>query len=294
MEAKEKKEQKETRPAVINKNITDEVLIKVTALRESGLLRLPEDYAPENALKGAYIILQDVKTKEGQLAIDVCTRESIALSLLKMVTEGLNPLKKQGSFIPRGNTLCWEREYDGDVALAMRAGLKWIRSRCIFEGDDYLTKIDEKGVKSLVKHDQPIENIDITKIKGAYAVYEFNDQIELIEMTIRQIKQSWLQGSMKGNSGAHNNFTDEMCRRTIERRACKPIIRRSNDSYLEDEPEEVQESKSDSIKANAEIISFTETEEIKDNKQPEKKEGEKPEKSEPIQQEIKTDAKPGF
>ena len=152
----------QNKPAVINKNITDEVLLKVTALRDAGLLRLPKDYSPENALKGAYIILQEVKTKEGKLAIEVCTKDSIALALLKMVTEGLTPLKKHGSFIPRADKLCWEREYDGDVALAKRAGLGNINGRCVFEGDEYVTEIDIHGVKKLIKHVQPLENMDIS------------------------------------------------------------------------------------------------------------------------------------
>lgn len=255
------KKEENNKPAVVNKNITDQVLDKVKTLQDSGLIKLPKDYSPENALKGAWIILQDVKTKEGELALKVCSSESIALALLKMITEGLSPLKKHGSFIPRGKTLSWEREYDGDVALAKRAGLGKIRSRCIYEGDDYLTKIDETGRKSLVSHEQPFENIDITKIKGAYCIFEFEGEFELLEMTISQIKQSWLQGSMKGQSGAHKNFTDEMCRRTVERRACKPIIRRSDDSYLGEYDDNGQIGK-DKENANAENISFDSYEDI--------------------------------
>ncbi len=36
-----------------------------------------------------------------------------------------------------------------------------------------------------------------------------------------QIRKSWQQGAAKGNSGAHNNFTDQMCKKTVISRACK-------------------------------------------------------------------------
>jgi recombination protein RecT len=249
--------------AVTNKNITDDVLTKVNAMRETGLLRLPEDYSPENALKGAYIILQDVKDKEGKPALQVCSKDSIALSLFKMITEGLNPLKKQGSFIVRAGKLCFDREYDGDVALAKRAGLEWIRSRVIYEGDIFTYSIDPKtALVTVVEHKQELENIDVNKIRGAYATYSVDGVTDTLVMTMVQIRKSWMQGAMKGNSPAHNNFPDAMAMRTVERRVCKPIIRRSDDSYLEEAPEDLEKEYTG---ANKEELSFTDVEEIANN-----------------------------
>lgn len=51
-------------------------------------------------------------------------------------------------------------------------------------------------------------------------------------MSIEQIKDSWNQGAMKGNSPAHKNFPDQMAMKTVINRACKPLIRTSNDAVL--------------------------------------------------------------
>jgi recombination protein RecT len=37
---------------------------------------------------------------------------------------------------------------------------------------------------------------------------------------------------MKGNSGAHKNFTQEMCKKTVINRACKTPINSSSDAIL--------------------------------------------------------------
>ena len=44
-------------PAAVEKDITAQVLQKVQAFEKSGELRIPKDYSPENALKGAMLIL---------------------------------------------------------------------------------------------------------------------------------------------------------------------------------------------------------------------------------------------
>lgn len=55
-------------------------------------------------------------------------------------------------------------------------------------------------------------------------------------MSIEQIKNSWGMGSsyQYGKSKAHNNFTDEMCKKTIITRVCKTLINSSDDGDLVD------------------------------------------------------------
>jgi recombination protein RecT len=170
-----------------------------------------------------------------------------------MVTQGLNPAKKQCSFIPYGNKLTMQREYPGSIALARRyGGMKDIKAGVIYENDVFEYAIDPKtGRKHITRHDQKLANIDEEKIKGAYAVIEFEDGDTDTEiMTIMQIKKSWAQGKAKGEGPAHKNFAGEMAKKTVIGRACKILIASSDDSVL-------LESESDSRieKAKAQIES---------------------------------------
>ena len=217
------------------KPITDQVLAKVNDFEQTGSLVIPQDYVPANALKSAWLILQNVKSRDGKLALEVCTNDSIANALVEMITQGLNPMKKQGDFIIYGNQLQWQREYTGNIALAKRFGnLKEIHANVIYEGDVFEYSIDSTtGRKTVTKHEQKLENIDNAKIKGAYAVSVFNDGSSDMEpMTMAMIRSAWNQGAAKGSSGAHNNFTDQMCKKTVINRACKIIFRESDDSAI--------------------------------------------------------------
>lgn len=228
-------------PAVVQKEITSQVLAKISAFEATGELKLPADYSAANALKGAMLILEELKDKNGTLVLQSCTKNSIAQALLKMAVEGLSPLKRQGYFIPYGNDLQWSRSYQGSIALAKRvAKVKDVPAQVIYEGDEFEYGIDENGYMKIYKHVQKIQNINKDKIVGAYAVviYE-NGEKNATVMTMEQIRQAWNQGATRGQSPAHKNFTDEMAKKTVINRACKAPINSSTDAFLlEDEYEE--------------------------------------------------------
>lgn len=209
----------------------DLVLNKVNNFREMGELKVPADYSAENAIRSAWLILQDAQNKP----LENCTKESIANSLLNMVIQGLSPVKKQCDFIAYGNKLVLQREYHGSIALARRYGnMKDVYANVIYKDDTFEYFIDPVTArKSVVKHEQKLQNMDNTKIIGAYAVVVFNDNSTAMEaMTLPQIQKSWEQGATKGNSPAHKNFPDEMCKKTVINRALKLIISGSSDSAL--------------------------------------------------------------
>lgn len=253
--------------AVQQKNITEQVLAKIETFKQAGELRLPADYSPENALKAAYLTLQDVKNKDGRPALDVCKPSTVANALLKMVVWGLSPLKKQCDFIVRGDTLCCDPEYTGNIALAVRyGGLKHHKGNAIFNGDDFKFEVGVDGRRKLIHHKQSLESIGGDVI-GAYVTYELEDGTQDMEiMNINQIRNSWLQGAAKGGSIAHKNFTDQMAIKTVYNRMTKLLIRASNDAPLmgdsgsddnEQKPDVMSEAKQEVInKANAEEISF--------------------------------------
>lgn len=256
-----------TKP-VDEKNISDFVLSRINKFVEFGEINLSKNYSPANALKSAYLILTDLRDKNDKSVLQSCTKDSIANALLDMVMQGLSPVKKQCSFVAFGNKLTMMREYAGTIALAKRlGGLVRYTANVIYEGDEFLYEIDPlTGLKKITSHKQAFENININKIKGAYATLILQDNTTYVEvMTIAQIRQAWLQGYAKGNSKAHTNFTDQMAIKTVIGRACKLFIASSDDSdvFSDDQDDIVVETSKQIIdeNANKDVIGFDQPEE---------------------------------
>lgn len=250
-------------------DIVTQVLGRVHQFQQSKELKIPKDYVPENALKSAYLILQETKDRDGKSALETCTPASIANALLNMVVQGLSPMKRQCSFIAYGGQLQMQREYAGTVALAKRfGGVKDVAANVIYENDEFeFEKVVATGRTRIIKHVQKFENIDINKIKGAYATLIFEDGSTTSEvMTITQIRSAWNQGAAKGNSPAHRNFPDQMSMKTVINRACKLHISTSDDSGVFDEEENVSDfvvvnaEREIEINAHKKELSFTESE----------------------------------
>ncbi len=219
-------------------NISEQVMARIDALTADGSMTLPSSYSVENHLRSAWLILQSTVTREGKPALQVCTKDSIATAMFDMVLQGLSVSKKQGYFIVYGNELTFQRSYFGTIALAKRAGgIKGEPvANVIYEGDEFIYEIDPKTARiNIVKHSQKIENIDNTKIKGAYALVTLPDgSTQVTIMSWSQIQKAWGQGATKGNSPAHKNFAEEMAKKTVIGRACKAIINSSDDAWLYD------------------------------------------------------------
>lgn len=236
-------------------NISEQVLSRIEQFQKDGSMILPKNYSVENHMKSAWLALQEVEDKEHHKALQICTKESIANSLLDMVLQALSVSKKQGYFIVYGNKLIFQRSYFGTIALAKRAGgmVSEPVANVIYEGDDFLYEIDPKTAKvAIVKHSQKLENIDNSKIKGAYALVTLADgTTQVTIMSMQQIRAAWGQGATKGNSPAHKNFAEEMAKKTVIGRACKAIINSSDDAWLYDGKEDDADSDKASIQRDA-------------------------------------------
>lgn len=236
-------------------NISEQVLSRIEQFQKDGSMILPKNYSVENHMKSAWLALQEVEDKEHHKALQICTKESIANSLLDMVLQGLSVSKNQGYFIVYGNKLIFQRSYFGTIALAKRAGgmVSEPVANVIYEGDDFQYEIDPKTAKvSIIKHSQKLENIDNSKIKGAYALVTLTDgTTQVTIMSMQQIRAAWGQGATKGNSPAHKNFAEEMAKKTVIGRACKVIINSSDDAWLYDGKEDDADSDKASIQRDA-------------------------------------------
>ena len=249
--------------ALIKKGVVDVVEKKIKEFINNGELRLPPNYSPENAIKSAWLALQSIADKNGRPALSVCTRDSIANSLLDMVIQGLNPSKKQCYFVVYGNKLVCMRSYFGSMSIAKNiAGAKDIWAEVVYEGDEFEYEI-RKNRKYITKHLQKIDNVKSGKIKAAYAIIEFDngrpDYTEI--MTIDQIKKAWSQGVLYKSDGdsTHHKFDDQMCKKTVINRACKAYINSSTDSSLllesfnRADEEKVEQEVKDEISDNANL-----------------------------------------
>ena len=220
------------------KNISDSVLERVSAMEQAGQLVLPQGYHAGNAVRMAWLYLQEVKSKDYKPALEVCTNNSIANCLLEMIIKGLSVAKKQCYFIVAGNQLTFWEDYRGKLMRTKRdTDIADVHAQVVYEGDEFVYTIDELGQYQLVSHKTKLENMDIAKITAAYAIVVRKDGTKYMElMSMAMIKKSWMQGAAKGNSGAHNNFTDQMCKKTVISRACKVALGSSEDELPESDP----------------------------------------------------------
>lgn len=270
---------------VQEKNITDNVLVRLKELEASGSIVLPKNYSPENALKSAFLILSETVDKDKKPVLQSCSQVSICNALLDMCLQGLSPVKKQCYFIAYGGKLQLTKSYLGNIAATKRLkGVKDVKAHVIYEGDEFEEGYDYRtGTVTVAKFVPKFENVDLSKIKGAFAVVIGEDgPIHTEVMNINQIKNSWNQGATKGSSGAHKNFTDEMAKKTVINRACKRFVSTSDDSDLlidsitrtnEYNPDDIVETTHSEVKeeirenANKEIIDIPiPNEEIKEEK----------------------------
>lgn len=255
--------------ATVKEQTLTNVQNRISELQEGGF-KLPSNYSPENALQSAWLMLQDVQTRDKKPALEACSKNTIAMALFKMVQLGLNPAKNQCYFVPYGQDLVCMTSYFGQVLIAKRAGLKDVKANLILEGDDFNYNIESDGRKVVSKHDQPFQNFG-NKIIGAYCVVTLPDGVQDTDiMTIDEIKQSWKQGATNGNSPAHKNFEGEMAKRTVTNRAIKMFVNSSDDSAVLDNdlpnmsPVEAHVKHQIKEKANKQELGFDEEEEYQD------------------------------
>lgn len=214
------------------KQITDIVFNKVVALQAQGAIDFPNNYSVGNALKSAYLMLQQATTREKKPVLQACTQESIANTLLDMVVQGLNPAKQQCYFIPYGNQLTLSRSYLGTIALTKRLkGVKDVVAYPIYKNDKLDIGFDILTGKTKINEFKPALDHKAQDLIGALGIIVGENEILYLEyMNMEQIRNAWNQGTMKGNSPAHKNFPDQMAIKTVINRICKRYVNTADDS----------------------------------------------------------------
>lgn len=231
---------KQNQLAMVKKDTVDVVANRVREFQEAGEIHFPANYSPDNAMKSAWLKLQETQDRNKRPVLETCTRDSIANALLDMVVQGLNPAKNQGYFIAYGQSLVFQRSYFGTMAVTKRVtGAKQINSNVIYEGDEVNYEIINGRIANLT-HKQQFGSIDKEKIIGAYCTIVLDDDDIYHElMTMDEIRQAWSmsqmwpKGAEKERKGStHDNFRQEMSKRTVINRACKKFLNSSDDGSL--------------------------------------------------------------
>ena len=214
------------------REMVDTVLARVDKMEKAGEISFPPRYNPGNALRSAWLQIQETKDLNNRPALEVCTRESVANALLYTVVQGLSPAKKQVYYIVYGNQLQAQRSYFGTMAATKRIpGVTEVWADVVYEGDEFKAQKHHGGWQ-IVQHDSAPENINPEKIRYAYAVIEREDEEPFTDvMTWAQIQQSWAKSRSKAQT-VHKEFPDQMAKRTVINRACKMFFNTSDDSDM--------------------------------------------------------------
>jgi len=190
-----------------------------------------------------------------------------------MVVQGLSPAKKQCYFISYGNQLQLMRSYMGTVAVTKRLhAVNDVKAYIIYADDEFETEYNiETATVNITKFNPKFENIDNTKIKGAFAVVlGEKGPIHTEIMNMAQIRMAWSKS--RGGGQVHKDFAEEMAKKTVINRACKMFANTSDDSDIlieafnksdvdikNEDPSEVDEIKNE---ANTEELDIKEPDEI--------------------------------
>lgn len=226
-------------------DIATQVLDRVGEMEQAGALTLPKGYHAGNAFKSAWLYLQTIEDKAHVKAIDACTKGSIANVLLEMVIRGEYPMK-HCYFIPYGNQLTFMEKYTGKLMRAKRdTEIAEVNANVVREGEEFVYTVDNHGLLQLVSHKPTFQTMG-NAIVGAYAVVINKDGSTRLEvMTMDMIQKAWNQGGFGDKdrqTGAHRNFTDQMCKKTVIARACKMSLESVSDRDDDDPQAEPMEA----------------------------------------------------
>ena len=249
---------------LVKRTVVDVVRGKFEQFIQNGELYLPKDYSPGNAMKAAWLVMQETKDKNGNPVLTACDRESVAAALLDMVVQGLNPIKKQCYFIAYGKHLACQRSYFGSMAVAkaVQPKIDDFAYAVVYENDVFEYGID-RGKKYVIRHEQKLENVNKANIAAAYciALNVEGDPYRSEIMTIDEIKQAWKQSKMNPikengdvkDESTHGKFTADMAMKTVINKLCKAIVNASSDKSILLERMNRAEDLSDRASVEAEI-----------------------------------------
>jgi recombination protein RecT len=136
-------------------------------------------------------------------------------------------IKGDKQIVNYGGELHLLRSYTGTIhEISRLKGVIDIKAYCIYEGDEFEQQYNiETAALKISKFNPKFENIDVDKIKGAFAVVIGETGIIHTEiMNINQIKVQWQKSIEKDDVSPREVLTDEAAKKIVINRACKNFI----------------------------------------------------------------------
>jgi len=224
-----------TAPTQKGLTIVDYAQQDIDKLIKENAVVLPEDYSIGNAIQAAYLKLLTVQDTSKNPVLKSCNPHSITNAIRSMLIQGLTVDKNQGYFIAYADQLQFQRSYFGTLAVAKRfANVIDVEAQVIVEGDEVVVEVIN-GEMRVTNH--KLKNFfdrTVTKenIKGAYCIVKLRNGEQRWEvMNKEQIMAAWKKSKNTAQT-VHNEFPDQMAKRTVINRALKLIINSSSDSPL--------------------------------------------------------------
>jgi recombination protein RecT len=142
----------------------------------------------------------------------------------------LNPASKNAYLVPRGGAICLDISYMGLLHLAMSTGsIEWGQSKLVYANDSY----ENLGIDQAPSHKYNAFGAR-GDLVGAYCVVRTSTGAYLTEEMSREQLEAVKARSESGKQNKGPWFTDfeEMCRKTVVKRAAKmwPKVNRLDDA----------------------------------------------------------------
>lgn len=200
---------------------------------------LAEDktFNAKQAIISMALKLKELKDKNGNSAIDVCTKESVMQVAQEALVKRLDLMKSQASLIIRGDKLMLQPQYQGNVkrALELNPFLSHFNFVPIYRDDKVEMFVGADGSYGIKSHITRFQNIGNDKIVGGYVrAIKKDGSVYMTEvMTMEQIKIAWSKSSNSSLS-VHRQFPLRMVRKTILNGLCSWLINTTGEQEVGD------------------------------------------------------------
>lgn len=202
--------------------------------RDEGL-QLRPGYDAAAALRTAILTIQGVKDSNGKPALEVCTKESVINALLYTAVMGLYPQQNQIYYIVYGNKLQAQRSYFGTMAAVKRIpGVKDVWAAVVCKGDKFTPHFSRgKWIIGPDDHQPPEDFFSASsEIVAAYCIIEREDGDDYVEIMRKdQIDAAWAK-SRNRQQTTHKEFPDQMAKKTVIQRGCKPFVNTCDEASI--------------------------------------------------------------
>lgn len=177
-----------------------------------------------NFRKECEFALQILKSNNYTLQAALENPDSLKNAIVNIAAVGLslNPVLKQAYLIPRGKKVCADQSYMGLIQIATDTGsIKWAKPEIVKANDHF--KYMGAGLRPI--HDFDPFSTNRGEVIGVYCLAETHDGIILSEVMskaeVEKIRDSKSESYKSSKSGPWKDDFEEMCKKTVVRRAYK-------------------------------------------------------------------------